>query len=135
MGLWSRRGLAMLHRLKVFALVEPVAQGVAAPVLRHRLYMVDQRVEGGRVLLKDYSLNPAPIAIESGGMKWLRASIQHRLDPRTGVGGIPSGKLGPWICSSTRSGRYHRSRGAHVQLHIARVLDRSGVEIFINTAP
>lgn len=58
---------APFHRLELFALVEPIAQGDAAPMLRHRLYMVDQRAEGGRVLLKDYPLNPAPVAIESAG--------------------------------------------------------------------
>ena len=56
---------APFHRLELFALLEPVAQGDAAPVLRHRLYMVDQRAEGGRVLLKDYPLNPLPVVIES----------------------------------------------------------------------
>lgn len=57
---------APFHRLELFTLVEPVQQDDAPPTLRHRLYMVDQRAEGGRVLLKDYALTPAPLSFDDG---------------------------------------------------------------------
>lgn len=50
---------APFHTVRLFSLIEPVAETETETVFRNRLYMVNQFATGGRVLLMDraaYSL-------------------------------------------------------------------------------
>lgn len=52
------------YRIELFSLIEPVAETETEVTFRHRLYMVNQHAEGGKVLLKDRPAFSLPKLIE-----------------------------------------------------------------------